>query len=164
MGPVDNPLVLGSLVGLGERDGFAAVQVRARVSPVETGTASGAPIGQDDQQLDPRPMSGDRRHQVFVVELDDDVGPRGANPEFPWVDVGETSRTPEERFHQHLTRTRTKKGHRLFSTVVADHGLRLRPDPYAAEPLLYTHEDAKIAEALLGERLAQVGYSIKGAH
>lgn len=109
-------------------------------------------------------VNGDTRVWcLYVIELDDDVGPR-ANPEFPWVYVGETSRSPEERFRQHMTRARTKKGHRLFSTVVADHGLHLRPDLYETEPLLYTHEDAKIAEALLGDRLARVGYSIKGAH
>lgn len=99
---------------------------------------------------------------LYVIELDDDVGPRD-NPDFPWVYVGETILSPEARFVQHMTRARNNKGP-LFSRVVGDHGLHLRPDLYEHEPPLYTKEDAKIAEALLGERLARTGYSIKGAH
>jgi len=100
--------------------------------------------------------------RLYVVELDDDVGPR-ATPGLPWVYVGQTTLTPEQRFDQHLNRARNSNG-RLFAAVVADHGVALRPDLYQSEPLLYTERDAKRAEAELGERLARIGYSVKGAH
>lgn len=108
-------------------------------------------------------VNGDTRvWTLYVIELDDAVGPR-ADPALPWVYVGETSLTPEERFEQHMTKATNNKGP-LYSRVVAKHGLRLRPDLYSDQPLRYTSQDAKIAEALLGERLAAKGYSVKGAH
>jgi hypothetical protein len=108
-------------------------------------------------------VNGDTRiWRLYVIELDDGVGPR-EHPTFPWVYVGESTLSPEQRFEQHRKRARNNKGP-LFSRVVADHGRRLRPDLYEHEPPLYTREEAKIAEAVLGDRLARAGYSIKGAH
>lgn len=108
-------------------------------------------------------VNGDTRvWTLYVIELHDAVGPR-ADLALPWVYVGETSLTPEERFDQHM-KMATNNRDPLYSRVVAKHGVRLRPDLYADEPTRYTSQDAKIAEALLGERLAARGYSVKGAH
>ena len=108
-------------------------------------------------------VNGDRRvWRVYVVELGDGVGPR-LNPELPWVYVGETSKAPEERFQEHLSGARNRRG-RLYSTVVRDHGRRLRPDLYESEPLLYTQADAKFAETALFNKLVAAGYSARGGH
>ena len=55
-------------------------------------------------------VNGDRTvWRVYVIELSDDVGPR-ATPTLPWVYVGQTSNTPEERFRQHRDGARNAKG------------------------------------------------------
>jgi len=60
---------------------------------------------------------------VYVIELDDEIGERG-NPDFPNVYVGETGRSPRERFETHMA------GEPTASDWVTDFGLRLRPDLY----------------------------------
>lgn len=99
---------------------------------------------------------------VYVIELKDTVGPR-RDPRFPWVYVGETSIGVEERYRQHVEGARNRRG-RLFSPVVMKHHLRLRPDLYEAAPVLFSAHDAKKAERDLAERLASIGYSVKGGH
>lgn len=107
--------------------------------------------------------NGERRvWRVYVIELSDDVGPR-ANPAFPWVYVGQTSQTPEDRFRQHRDGARNEKG-RLYSKWPHRHGVRLRLDLYEQEAVLYTKDDALRAEAALAERLRRKGYSVKGGH
>lgn len=103
-----------------------------------------------------------QRWHVYVIELSDGVGPRD-NPRFPWVYVGETSKTPEERFQEHVTGARNKHG-RLYSPVAKKHGLRLMPELYVSEPAHYTAADSKQAEAAMGDRLRTLGYSVCGAH
>jgi len=109
-------------------------------------------------------VNGDLRvWRLYVIELEDTVGPR-ADPRYPWVYVGETSIDVDERIRQHFEEARTAKGYPLYSKWVYRHGLRPREDLYRAEPPQYTHEDALIAERMLGERLRAAGYSVKGAH
>ncbi len=100
--------------------------------------------------------------RLYVIELDDAVGPR-KRPDRPWVYVGETSRTPEERFEQHRSQARNQNGP-LYSRVVARHALHLRPDLYDPERVLFTRDEARKAERALAERLARQGYSVKGGH
>lgn len=102
-------------------------------------------------------------YRVYVIELSDEVGPR-KDASLPWVYVGQTALTPEERFEIHRTQARSGKGGPLASRVVAKHFIGLRPDLYADEPPRYTRNDAVAAEAELGERLRSLGYSVKGAH
>jgi hypothetical protein len=45
--------------------------------------------------------------------------------------VGMTSKTPQERFEQHKTGYRNKKGHKLSSTLVQKYGLYLRGSLYS---------------------------------
>jgi hypothetical protein len=61
---------------------------------------------------------------VYVVELDPSAV---SKPGRGFLYVGETSLTPEERFKQHRDGARNKRGP-LFSRVVHNHGVRLRPD------------------------------------
>lgn len=108
-------------------------------------------------------VNGDTRvWRVYVIELDDAVGAR-EQPDRPWVYVGETSLTPEERFEKHRDQARNRRGP-VYSRIVAKHLLRLRPDLYEGEPVCYTRTDAQVAEKALAERLARQGYSVKGGH
>lgn len=98
--------------------------------------------------------------RVYVIELD----PAAAkDPGRGVVYVGETIRTPEERFLQHTTMARTTGGKRLYSSVVAKHGQRLRPDLAPTEPLFDT-ASSKRAEAEWAEHLRSLGYVVKGGH
>jgi len=94
---------------------------------------------------------------VYVIELDpsavDDPG-KGH------VYVGETSRTPEERFEQHRTGARNQRGP-LFSTVVRRHGIRLRPD-LAPQERYFDSVSAKRAEKNHFEFLKSMGFIVKG--
>lgn len=74
--------------------------------------------------------------QVYVIELSKKVFSesskfRNTNPQFNGVleclYVGMTSKTPKERFEQHKTGYRNKKGHKLSSNIVEKYGLYLRP-------------------------------------
>lgn len=107
-------------------------------------------------------VNGDRRvWRLYVIELDDAVGPR--NGDKPWVYVGESSLEPSERFDQHMRGARNARG-RLFSPVVRDHGVRLRADLVGGEATLYTQEESKAAEGRLAERLRAEGYLVEGGH
>jgi hypothetical protein len=94
-------------------------------------------------------------YSVYVIELADTVGP-GAGA-LPWVYVGQTSATPEERFAQHLA------GYKA-SRWVQHHGVRLRPDLTCAIPPLRTQAESEAFEAYLAERLRLEGYPVKGGH
>lgn len=108
-------------------------------------------------------VGGDVRvWRVYVIELDDAIGPR-TNPKLPWVYVGETSIDVEERFKQHMSGARNRKG-KLYSNLVKQHGLRLRPDLYESLPVLYCPSDSKQAERRLFDALLEQGYSVRGGH
>ena len=75
-------------------------------------------------------------YQVYVIELDKAVYTenrkfREANPQFNGVleclYVGMSSKTPKERFKQHKTGARSKKGIKISSKIVEKYGLYLRP-------------------------------------
>lgn len=77
--------------------------------------------------------------QVYVIELSKRVFTeiakfRITNPQFNGVleclYVGMTSKTPRERFEQHKTGYRNKKGHKLSSSIVEKYGTYLRPNLY----------------------------------
>ncbi|TDI68764.1 MAG: ribose-5-phosphate isomerase [Bacteroidetes bacterium] len=79
------------------------------------------------------------KYQVYVIELakrvfTENTKFRAANPQFNGVleclYVGMTSKTPKERFQQHKTGYRNKKGHKLSSNIVQKYGQYLRPSLY----------------------------------
>ena len=97
---------------------------------------------------------------VYVIELD----PAAAkDPGKGVVYVGETVRTPEERFAQHMTKAMTTGGKRLYSSVVARYGKRLRMDLAPTEKC-FDKESAKKAEAEWADHLRALGYVVKGGH
>ena len=96
---------------------------------------------------------------VYVIELDKTAV---SNPEKDYVYVGETSRTPEERFKQHRDGARNKNG-RLYANVVKQHGVRLRPD-LAPRKKYFDQASAKRGEKEHFELLKAKGFNVKGGH
>lgn len=97
---------------------------------------------------------------VYVVELDSS---HLSEPGAGFVYVGETSRTPEERFLQHRSDARTAEGRRLAASVVAKYGVRLRPDLAPSEFYL-SKKEAEAAEAACAIELEKRGFVVRGAH
>ena len=103
---------------------------------------------------------GDRRHSVYVVELNKGVlkEPRflAANPKRdpkkPCVYVGMTWHSPEKRFENH------KKGHKA-SRYVKRYGERLLPHLYERfNPM--SREEAARKEVELARELRELGYTV----
>lgn len=97
-------------------------------------------------------------YRIYVIELSKRVFTenarfRNANPQFNGVleclYVGMTSKTPQERFAQHKTGFRNKKGHKLSSNIVEKYGVYLRPSLYNhIEPIKTKAEALKMEEQL----------------
>ena len=106
-------------------------------------------------------------YYVYVIELDRAFArtQRGiqANPnarsDKPCIYVGSSSRTPEERFHQHINGARNPKGP-LYSRIVRRYGIRLRPRLYEKHNPISTREEAEAKEAELTERYRRRGYTV----
>ncbi len=99
-----------------------------------------------------------RQYRVYVIELSKRVFTenkkfRAANPQFNGVlqclYVGMTSKTPKERFEQHKSGYRNKKGHKLSSNIVQKYGMYLRPSLYNhIDPMATRMEALKMEEKL----------------
>lgn len=109
-------------------------------------------------------------YQVYVVELDKKVFSentkfRNANPQFNGVleclYVGMTSKTPKERFMQHKTGYRSKKGYNISSGIVKKYGLYLRPSLYNhINENIMTRDEALKMEEKLALDLRRQGYAV----
>ncbi len=109
-------------------------------------------------------------YHVYVIELSkkvftEDWRFRSANPQYNGVleclYVGMTSKTPAERFEQHKTAYRNKKGHKLSSNVVFKYGSYLRPTLYNdINQKRMTREEALKMEAKLAWDLRRKGYAV----
>lgn len=97
-----------------------------------------------------------RRYYVYVVELDDAVGPR-RNPRYPSLYVGQSAVPPKQRLRQH------KDGYRS-SRYVRKHGKHLRPGLYRRFNPMATRDEAVAAEQELARRLRNRGYTVYGGH
>lgn len=109
------------------------------------------------------------QYQVYVVELSKRVFSeharfRAANPQFNGVlqclYVGMTSKTPKERFLQHKTGYRNKKGYKLSSNIVQKYGLYLRPSLYNHIDPLPTRAEALEVEKGLALELRRKKYAV----
>lgn len=96
---------------------------------------------------------------VYVVELDKSAV---SDPGKGYVYVGETSKSPEERFIEHTTGKRNQRGP-LYSSVVLRHGVRLRPD-LAPKRVYFDSASSKRAEKETYDRLEARGYIVRGGH
>ena len=108
-------------------------------------------------------------YRVYVVELNKRVYTenkrfREANPQFNGVleclYVGMTSKTPKERFEQHKTGYRNKKGHNLSSGIVRKYGSYLRPSLYNHIKPMSTRAEALKMEELLTKELRRKRYAV----
>lgn len=98
--------------------------------------------------------------RVYVIELDSSAV---KDPGLGVLYVGQTVRTPEERFKQHTTKAKSSKSRPIYSSVVARHGTRLRMDLAPRKPF-FDRESAKRAEAEWADHLRSLGYVVKGGH
>ena len=110
-----------------------------------------------------------RLYQVYVIELSKKVFTenarfRNANPQFNGVlqclYVGMTSKTPKERFDQHKSGYRNKKGHRLSSNIVQKYGMYLRPSLYNHLDPVSTRLEALKLEEKLALELRRKRYAV----
>ncbi|MCK8481745.1 ribose-5-phosphate isomerase [Psychroserpens algicola] len=108
-------------------------------------------------------------YRIYVVELSKRVFTehrkfRAANPQFNGVleclYVGMTSKTPKERFEQHKTGYRNKKGYKLSSNIVEKYGSYLRPSLYNHIPPLATRAEALKMEETLALELRRQHYAV----
>lgn len=107
-------------------------------------------------------------YYVYVIELSKKVFTehkkfREANPQYNGVleclYVGMTSKTPKERFLQHKTGFRNKKGYKIASSLVQKYGLYLRPSLYHHLSSM-TREEALRMEAQLALELRRKRYAV----
>jgi predicted GIY-YIG superfamily endonuclease len=108
------------------------------------------------------------RYRVYVIELSRKVFTenrkfREANPQYNGVleclYVGMTSKTPEKRFAQHKAAARSKRGHKLSSTLVHKYGMYLRPSLYShLEPM--SRKEALEMEEKLALELRRKRYAV----
>ncbi len=88
--------------------------------------------------------------RVYVIELDRSAG-RRRDPRIPWVYVGSSARSPEERFDQH------QRGYKS-ARIVKRHALRLRPDLYEDLGSFKGSKTACRAEKKRARELADCGF------
>ncbi len=109
------------------------------------------------------------QYHIYVIELSKRVFTenrkfREANPQFNGVleclYVGMTSKSPKERFEQHKTGYRNKKGYKLSSNIVEKYGLYLRPSLYNHIDPFLTRKDALIAEKEIALELRRARYAV----
>ena len=106
----------------------------------------------DRDALDPHGEPEQWPRRVYVIELDREAG-RRRDPRLPWLYVGSSARSPEERFEQHLNGYKSAR-------IVKKHPLRLRPDLYEdLEPLRSGGSKAAVkAEKARARELARCGF------
>ena len=109
------------------------------------------------------------QYSVYVIELSKRVFTenakfREANPQFNGVlqclYVGMTSKTPIERFKQHKTGFRNKKGYKLSSNIVQKYGMYLRPSLYNHLEPFPTRFEALEMEEILALELRRKRYAV----
>jgi len=108
-------------------------------------------------------------YQIYVIELDRKVFTenrrfREANPQFNGVleclYVGMTSKTPLERFKQHKTGARSKKGIKISANIVEKYGLYLRPSLYSHINSVRSRAKALVLEEQLALELRRKNYAV----
>jgi hypothetical protein len=107
------------------------------------------------------------KYYVYVIELDKEFAltrkAREANPKQdlkkPCIYVGSSSKTPEERFSEHMKGARNSRGP-LFSRVVYRYGKCLLPKEYKKYNPIDTREQALEMERKLTDKYRRQGYTV----
>lgn len=106
-------------------------------------------------------------YYVYVIELDKEFSktsraikdnPNGKSDK-PCIYVGSSSKTPEERFQEHIEGARNNKGP-LFSRIVRRYGIRLRPRLYQKYNPMISREEAETKEKELTAKYKKRGYTV----
>jgi predicted GIY-YIG superfamily endonuclease len=106
---------------------------------------------------------------VYVIELsrkvfNESTKFREANPQYhgalECLYVGMTSKTPQERFEQHRSGYRNKKGHKLSSNIVQKYGRYLRPSLYNHIKPMKSRAEALEMEEKLALELRRQRYAV----
>ena len=87
--------------------------------------------------------------RIYVIQLARGVGKRN-DPRLPWVYVGQTGKSVQDRFADH-------RAGRHSSSMVKKHGLHLRPDLYEDLAPVHEHDRALALEASRAKELAACG-------
>ena len=101
------------------------------------------------------PAGGNQTYTIYIIDLVDESGSGPAPGK--WVYVGETSKTPEERFDEHKSGTRDNKDAR-------EHGRDLNYDLMKDIPQVRFKQDSKWLEADTGQKLRDCNFVVDGAH
>jgi hypothetical protein len=120
-----------------------------------------------DDRIKKRVRVAQTKYYVYVIELDKEFAlttkAREANPKQdlkkPCIYVGSSSKTPEERFREHIKGARNSRGP-LFSRVVYRYGKRLLPNEYRKYNPISTREEAQEMEKNLTEEYRKRGYTV----
>ena len=108
-------------------------------------------------------------YQLYVIELRKKVFTenrkfRDANPQFNGVleclYVGMTSKTPQQRFDQHIKGSKSNKGINIASSIVKNYGIYLRPSLYQQLPVFKSRIEALEAERKLTQKLRTLRYAV----
>lgn len=108
-------------------------------------------------------------YRIYVVELSKRVFTenrkfREANPQFNGVleclYVGMTSKTPKERFLQHKSGYKNKKGYKISASIVEKYGSYLRPSLYNHIGPIATRSEALRKEKALALELRRQRYAV----
>jgi hypothetical protein len=102
-----------------------------------------------------------RTYRIYVIELDEAVGAKrrvrdrnpSKRPDKPWLYVGYTVHTPEERFTQHMNGIHD-------APLVRKHGMKLRLRLYENAPVASTRSEAEELEGRWAERLRRRGFGV----
>ena len=100
-------------------------------------------------------------YSVYVIELRPEVMGKKAfagknadrREDKPCLYVGQTAKSPEERFAQHQNGVRS-------SRIVKEYGVRLRPRLYANVGPFETRAESEQAEVRLAEKLRRRGFAV----
>ena len=136
------PAEIGALESYRKKDDASKVRAQVRDHLLELGYV-----------LDP--ANGNEIYTIYIINLIDESAPDPAPGK--WVYVGETSKTPEERFDEHKNGIRANKDAR-------EHGRDLNYDLMKDIPQVRFKLDSKWLEADTGEKLRSRGYVVEGAH
>lgn len=121
----------------------------------------------DDDRIKKSVRAARTKYYVYVIELDKEFAltrkAREANPKQdlkkPCIYVGSSSKTPEERFREHVKGARNSRGP-LFSRVVYRYGKRLLPSEYRKYNPINTREEALEMEQKLTYKYRKQGYTV----
>lgn len=132
-------------------------------------TSSNFRIGQNVyEEKQSRKYMPTGKYRVYVIELSKKVFTenrkfREANPQFNGVleclYVGMTSKDVYERFEEHITGSRSRRGHKLSSNIVRRYGRYLRGSLFNHLPLM-NREEALEAERDLALKLRRQRYAV----